>query len=78
MQRNGRGDAADSSAVGRLGHFVEVQGKEGHAEAAECDEQVLGAEGHDSRCKTLLTNVTEAQRCVVKSFRGGCGQSSLL
>ena len=30
----------------------------------------MGAEGHGSRYKTLLTNVTEAQRCVVKLFRG--------
>ena len=66
------------STVGRLGQLVEVQGEEGHAEAAEGDEQVLGGEGHDSRYKTLLTNVTEAQGCVVKSFRGGCGQSSFL
>ena len=36
----------------------------------------MGGEGHGSRYKTLLTNVTEAQGCVVKSFRGGCGQSS--
>ena len=36
----------------------------------------MGGEGHSSRYKTLLTNVTEAQGCVVKSFRGGCGQSS--
>ena len=54
------------------------QGEEGHAEAAEGDEQVMGGEGHGSRCKTLLTNVTEAQGCVVKSFRGGCGRSSFL
>ena len=64
------------STVGRLGQFVEVQGEEGHAEAAEGDEQVLGGEGHGSRYKTLLTNVTEAHGCVVESFRGGCGRSS--
>ena len=49
------------STVGRLGQLVEVQGEEGHAEAAEGDEQVLAGEGHSSRCKTMLTNVTEAQ-----------------
>ena len=31
----------------------------------------MGGEGHDSRYKTLLINVMEAQGCVVKSFRGG-------
>ena len=36
----------------------------------------MGGEGHDSRYKTLLTNVTEAQGCVAKSFLGGCGRSS--
>ena len=36
----------------------------------------MGAKGHGSRCKTLLTNVTEVQGCVIESFRGGCGQSS--
>ena len=36
----------------------------------------MGGEGHGSRCKTLLTNVTEAQGCVVKSFREDCGRSS--
>ena len=36
----------------------------------------MGDEGHGSRYKTLLTNVTKAQGCVVMSFRGGCGQSS--
>ena len=36
----------------------------------------MGGEGHSSRYKTLFTNVTEAQGCVVKSFQGGCGQSS--
>ena len=45
-------------AVGRLGQLVEVQGEEGHAEAAECDEQVLGGERHSFRRKTLLINVT--------------------
>ena len=49
------------STVGRLGQLVEVQGEKGHAEAAERDEQVLGGEGHNSRYKTLLTNVTYAQ-----------------
>ena len=46
---------------GRLCQLVEVQGEKGHAEAAERDEQVLGGEGHNSRCKTLFTNVKEAQ-----------------
>ena len=36
----------------------------------------MGGEGHNSRYKTLLTNVTEAQGCVVESFRGGCARSS--
>ena len=36
----------------------------------------MGDEGHGSRYKTLFTNVTKAQGCVVMSFRGGCGQSS--
>ena len=58
------------STVGRLGQLVEVQGEKGHAEAAECDEQVLGGEGHSSRYKNLFTNVTEAQGCVAKSFLG--------
>ena len=66
------------SIVSRLGHFIEVQGEKCHAEAAEGDEHVLGGEGHDSRYKTLLTNVTEAQGCVVESFRGGSGRSSFL
>ena len=66
------------SSVGRLGQFVEVQGEEGHAEAAEGDEQVLRGEDHGSRYKTLLTNVTEAQGCVVESFREGCGRPSFL
>ena len=30
----------------------------------------MGGEGHSSRYKTLLTNVTEAQGCVAKAFRG--------
>ena len=38
----------------------------------------MGGEDHSSRYKTLLTNVTEAQGCVAKSFRGGCGRSSFL
>ena len=63
------------SSLSRI-DLVDVQGEEGHAEAAECDEQVLSGEGHDSHYRTLLTNVTAAQGCVVKSFRGGCGQSS--
>jgi len=70
--------ASDGSALRWLGQLVEVQGEKRHAEAAERDEQVLGGEGHGSRYKTLLTNVTEAQGCVVKSFRGGCGRSSFL
>ena len=36
----------------------------------------MGVEGHGSRYKTLLTNVTEAQGCADESFRGGCGQPS--
>ena len=35
----------------------------------------MGGEGHDSRYKTLLTNVTEVQGYVAKLFRGGCGRS---
>ena len=69
---------APDLAVGGLGQLVEVQGEEGHCEAAEQDEQVLGGEGQSSRYKTLLTNVTESQGCVIGSFRGGCGQSSFL
>ena len=64
------------SAFGRIAQLVEVQGEKSHAEAIEQDEQILGSEGHGSRYKTLLTNVTEAQGCVVKSFPGGCGQPS--
>ena len=36
----------------------------------------MGGEGHSSSCKTLFTNVTEAQGCVIKSFQGDFGQSS--
>ena len=36
----------------------------------------MGGEGHGSRYKTLLTNVTESQGCVIKLFQGGCGRSS--
>ena len=36
----------------------------------------MGGESHDSRYKTLLTNVTESQGCVVTSFQEGCGRSS--
>ena len=53
-----------------------MQGEEGHTEAAQGYEQVLGGEGHSSHCKTLLTNVTEMLDCIVESFRGGCGRSS--
>jgi hypothetical protein len=59
-------------ALSWLGHLVNVQSKEGHRKAAEQQQEVLGSEGHDSRCKTLLSNVTEAQRCVTNAFLGEC------
>ena len=63
-------DASTPSVARRFGQLVEVQGKEGHAKAAERGEQVLGTEGQNPLCKTLLTNVTVAKGRVVKPFRG--------
>ena len=34
----------------------------------------MGGEGHGARYRTLLSNVTEAQQCVINAFLGECSR----